>query len=157
RVYLEANLFAVLIDHGFKIGAFFFPTDNCSPLGLRLGSRLHRSRDIRTVDGLFLVFFFFRLCGHADCQGGARRCYCYYVFRFHFYFLTIGFSVLFETDCPSARKKTAKKVLSDEDFRPNPISEYTLPRRHRSIPRSWIEMHPARRKRLRSPQRTSFA
>src|SRR5436305_6698463 len=37
-VHLEANLFAVLLNHGFKVSALLLPTNNCPALGLRLGS-----------------------------------------------------------------------------------------------------------------------
>ena len=57
RIHLEANLSAVLVNDCSIIGAFPFPTDNCSALGLRLGSRLHCSRNIRTFDGLSLGVF----------------------------------------------------------------------------------------------------
>ena len=68
-IHFNTNLFAVLLSHGFEVGALFFPTDDCSAFCLRLGSLLHRGRHIRTVDSLFLVFFFLRLSSHAKCQG----------------------------------------------------------------------------------------
>ena len=74
-IHLDANLLAVLFDNGFKVGALFFPADNCSAFCLGLGSLLHRGGHIRAVDGLLFVFFFVRLCGHTECEAGAYRCY----------------------------------------------------------------------------------
>jgi hypothetical protein len=37
-IYLDANLLAVLPDEGFKIGALFFPANNCSAFRLCLGA-----------------------------------------------------------------------------------------------------------------------
>src|SRR6266496_467842 len=79
----EANLLAVLIYDGFKIGALFFPTNNGSALGLCLGGRLHRGRNFRTIDRLLFVFFFFRLCGNAERQASAYRSCCEQIFHFH--------------------------------------------------------------------------
>jgi len=76
RIHFHANLLAILRDDRFKVGALFFPTDDCSAFSFCLGSLLDRSWDIRTVDSLFLVFFFLRLRSHAECQAGAYRCYC---------------------------------------------------------------------------------
>src|SRR4051794_10911039 len=75
-IHLHANFLAVLVDNGFKVGAFLLPADYCSTFCLSLSSLLHRGRDIRTADGLFFVFFFLRLSSHAKCQSGAYRCYC---------------------------------------------------------------------------------
>src|SRR5437016_12547464 len=75
-VHFDANFLAILLNDGFKVGAFFFPTDNYSALGLRLSSRLHRSGDLRAVNGLLSVFPVFRLSSDAECQAGAYRCYC---------------------------------------------------------------------------------
>jgi hypothetical protein len=30
RIHFHANLLAILLDDGFKVGAFLFPTDNCA-------------------------------------------------------------------------------------------------------------------------------
>src|SRR5436309_13848691 len=73
RIHFHANLLSILLDDGFKVGAFLFPTDNSSALGLRLGSRLHRSRDLRAVDALSFVFLFSRLRGTAERQPSAHR------------------------------------------------------------------------------------
>src|SRR5438045_9751741 len=48
-IHFDASLLAVLLDDGFKVGALFFPTNNCSTLCLGLGSLLHRGRDVRTI------------------------------------------------------------------------------------------------------------
>jgi len=44
--------------------------------GFRLRSLLHSGRDFSSVDSLFFVLFFLRLCGHAECETGADHCYC---------------------------------------------------------------------------------
>jgi hypothetical protein len=76
RIHFHANLLAILLNDGFEVGTLFLPADNRSAFSFCLGSLLDRSRNIRTVDGLFFVFFFVRLCGHAEYQAGAYRCYC---------------------------------------------------------------------------------
>ena len=75
-VHFDANFLAILLNDGFKVGALFLPADDCSAFGFCLGSLLHSGRDVRTVDGLFFVFFFLRLRGHAECEAGADHCYC---------------------------------------------------------------------------------
>src|SRR5438046_10335573 len=70
-IHFNAGLFAVLLNNGFIIGAFFFPADNRSAFGLRLGSLLHGLRHIRSADGLLFVFLSGRLCAYAHGQARA--------------------------------------------------------------------------------------
>jgi hypothetical protein len=75
-IHFDANLLAVLVDHGFKVGALLLPANNRSTFGLHLRSLLHSGRHVSSVDSLFFVFFFLRLCGHAEYEAGAYHCYC---------------------------------------------------------------------------------
>src|SRR4029077_11102763 len=76
RIHFDANLLAVLVDDGFKVGALLLPADNRSAFGFCLGSLLHRGRHIRTADALFFAFSLLGLSSDAKCQAGAYRCYC---------------------------------------------------------------------------------
>src|SRR5206468_6078854 len=49
-VHFDTNLFAVLVDNGFKVGALFLPADNCCAFCFGLRSLLHCDRHVRTVD-----------------------------------------------------------------------------------------------------------
>src|SRR5947208_3992629 len=40
RIHFDANLLAILLNDGFKVGALLFPTDNCSAFSFCLGSLL---------------------------------------------------------------------------------------------------------------------
>ena len=60
-IHFDTNLLSLLVDHGFKVGALFFPADNCSAFCLSLRSLLHRRRHVRAADSLLFVFSFLRL------------------------------------------------------------------------------------------------
>src|ERR1051326_9115840 len=70
----DPSLLTVLVDHGFVVGAFLFPTHYVCALCRGLGSLLHCGRNIRAADVLF--FMFLRLRSRAECQSSAYRCYC---------------------------------------------------------------------------------
>src|SRR6266446_7634427 len=75
RIEGKAPLFAIFVDDSFIVRALFFPANDFAALGLRLGSLLHRSRDIRAADGAFF-FVFLRLRGNAEGESGADGSYC---------------------------------------------------------------------------------
>ncbi len=75
-IHFEANLFVVLLNDRFKIGAFLFPAYDGSALGLCLGSRLHRGRDFRAVDSLSLMFLFLRRPGKPQRHASRNSRYC---------------------------------------------------------------------------------
>src|SRR5437762_5651150 len=84
RVKLEAPLFAILVDDGFKVRSLFFPAKDFAALGLCVGSLLHRGGHIRAADAL-LFFFFFRLCDNAEGESGSDRCDCEQLWCIHGY------------------------------------------------------------------------
>src|SRR5437870_1332681 len=74
RIDLDAPLFPTFIDDGLVVRALFFPANNFSAFGLRLGSFLNCDRNVGAIEG-FLFFFFVPLRSHAESKSGAHRCY----------------------------------------------------------------------------------
>ena len=52
-IHFNAHLLAVLLDDGLKVGAFFFPTDDCSALCLGLRGLLYCNTSPRTRWSIF--------------------------------------------------------------------------------------------------------